>query len=327
MVNGLSNIGYVGFGVETTEGTLVAPTIFLPASSFSIDSTVEPIIPEQLRGSRDRYVMMPSAYSVSGTMDMELPTRGIGPLLVSAFSAYANVATTAYAGGGYQHVITPASASPTFTFETSAADILFLRYGGIRVNTLDINASFNEIVTSSWGLEGTTRAKQGSGTSESYLDGNPFHFDGASVKINGSAVGNVKNFSFNVNNNIERIGTLNKTTSWNRTELGPRELGLTMTMDFQNTADYDLFLAGTEFAVQLHFEGGFITGSSGPKRTLVLDVPRAIYSSINAPLQAGSIIEQAVTCTIVRPTNNDPVCTVTYVAPEQVIPGSGQVIS
>jgi hypothetical protein len=323
MPNGLSNIGYVGYGVETVEGTLVAPTIFLPASSFSIDSTVEPIIPEQLRGSRDRYVMMPSAYSVSGTMDMELPTRGIGPLLVSAFSAYAGVYTSAYSGGGYSHVITPGNTSPTFTFETSAADILFMRYGGIRVNTLDINASWNEIVTSSWGLEGTTRSKEASGTSESYLDGNPFHFNGASVKIAGAGVANVKNFSFNVNNNIERIGTLNKTTSWNRTELGPREVGLTMAMDFQNDDDYDLFLAGTEFAVQLHFEGGFITGSSGPKRTLVIDIPRAIYSIINAPLQAGSIIEQSVTTTIVRPTNNDPICTVTYITPDATIPGAG----
>jgi len=82
-----------------------------------------------------------------------------------------------------------------------------------------------------------------------------------------------------------------------------------------------LFLAGTEFAVQLHMEGGYITGSSGPKRTLVIDIPRAIYSMINAPLQAGSIIEQAVTTTIVRPINNNPVCTVTYVTPDATIPG------
>lgn len=311
-------------GLETTEGIMVAPTIFIPASSFSIDSSVEPIIPNQLRGSRDKYVMMPSAYSVSGTMEMELPSSYIGQILVSAFAGKGNVTTSAYAGGGYQHVIVPGSVSDTFTFETSAADILFMRYGGIRVNTLDLNAAFNEIVTASVGLEGTTRQKQGSGTAESYptVNANPYHFDGASVKINGSAVGNVKNFAFNIGNNIDRIGTLRKTTTWSRTDYGSRDVGLTLAMDFQNADDYDLFLAGTEFAVQLHLEAGYIAGSSGPRRTLVLDIPRAIYSTINAPLTAGSMIEQSVTCTIVRPYDNSPIVTATYVAPENTILGS-----
>jgi hypothetical protein len=323
MTTSLSNVGYVGLGRETVEGTQVAPTVFLPVSSFSIDSTVEPITPEQLRGSRDKYIMMPSAYSVSGTMDMELPSAYIGAILVSAMAAAESggITTSAYAGGGYQHVIVPGSSSYTYTFETSAADILFMRYGGIRVNTLDINASFNEIVTASVGLEGTTRSKQGTGTSETYDAGNPFHFDGASVKINGSTVANVKNFSFTLGNNIERIGTLRKTTTWSRTDLGPRDVGLTMTMDFQNTTDYDLFLAGTEFAVQLHLEAGYVAGGSGPRRTLVIDIPRAIYSTINAPLTAGSMIEQAVTCTIVRPVNNTAIVTMTYITPEFTIIG------
>jgi hypothetical protein len=323
MTTPLANVGYVGFGREITEGLQVAPTIFLPASSFSVDSSVEPIIPEQLRGSRDKYVMMPSAYSVSGTMDMELPTSGIGPLLVSAMAAAeaGGVTTSAYAGGGYQHIIVPGSSSYTYTFETSAADILFMRYGGIRVNTFDINASFNEIVTASVGLEGTTRSKQVAGTTESYAAGNPFHFEGASAYINGVTVGNVKNFAFTLGNNIERVGTLRKTTTWSRTVLGARDVGLTMAMDFTDGTDYDLFLGGTEFAVKLHLEGGYIAGNSGPRRTLVLDIPRAIYSTINAPLTAGSIIEQSVTCTIVRPTNNDPIVTMTYVTPDATIFG------
>lgn len=302
MTTSLSDIGYVGYGVETTEGTMVAPTFFLPASAFSIDSTVEPVIPSQIRGDRDMYVAMPGPYSVSGTFDMELTTSYVGSLLASALSAYGGVTSSAYAGGGYQHVFVPGNNSATYSFETSAADILFMRYGGIRVNTLEIRGAFGEIVTSTWGLEGTTRAKQGSGASEFYLTNTqyPLHFTGASVKINGSTVSNVKNFTFNVNNNIERIGTLRKTVAWSRTDLGKREIGLTMTMDFQNTTDYDLFLAGTEMAVQLHLEGNYISGSSGPRHTLVLDIPRAFYSAVNAPLNAGQLTEQSVTFQIMR---------------------------
>src|SRR5688572_22287325 len=128
-----ASVGYVGYGIETTEGVLVAPTIFLPASAFNIDSTWDYIIPEQLRGSRDKSIAMPSAYSVSGTMDMELVPNGIRNLLKSALAHDGTITPSAYSGGGYQSVFTPGSAtSPTFTFETSAADILIMRYGGIR---------------------------------------------------------------------------------------------------------------------------------------------------------------------------------------------------
>src|SRR3989304_2935051 len=157
-----ADVGYVGYAVETTEGDLSAPTIFLPANAFSFDSTNEYNTPSQLRGSRDKSIKMAGPYSVSGTMGLELVPRGIASLLVSALSAVGGVTSSPYSGGGYQHVIVPGVATPTFAFESSAGDILVMRYGGIRVNTLDISATFGEIVTSTWGLEGTTRAKQGS---------------------------------------------------------------------------------------------------------------------------------------------------------------------
>lgn len=312
----LVDVGYVGFGVESVEGTLVAPTVFLPVSSFSFDSTDDNIIPTQIRGSRDNYVSMPSPYAVSGSMEMELVPEGLRALLKSAFASDGTINTSAYSGGGYQTVFTPGSAlSPTFTFESSAADILFMRYGGIRVNTLEITSNFGEIVTSSWGLEGTTRAKQVSGTSESYAQVLPFHFTGSSVRRNGLEVGNIKNFTFGVNNNIDRIGTLRSTRDWKRTALGKREVTLSATMDFTDTSDYDLFLAGTEFAIELLLQGDVMPAATG-RYTLKIEIPRVKWNMVNAPLSAGDYIEQSVEATILRPLNNDPILTATVVNTE-----------
>jgi hypothetical protein len=309
-----ASVGYVGYGIESAEGDLTSPTIFLPVSSFNFDSTNDYIIPEQLRGSRDRSILMSSPYAVSGSMDMELVPSGVRPLLKSAFAAEGAISTSAYAGGGYQTVLTPGNAtSPTFTFESSAGDILVMRYGGIRVNTLEISAAFGEIVTSSWGFEGTTREKQVSGSAETYAGVLPFHFDGASVNRNGTQVGNIKNFTFTVGNNIERIGTLRKTRSWRRTGLGNRDVGFSATMDFTDTSDYDVFLAEDEFSVEVHLEGGYISGTSGPRHTLSILIPRVRWNMVNAPLTAGDYIEQSVEATIVRPLNGDPICTVTIV--------------
>lgn len=314
MVNSLANVGYVGYAVESVEGDLTTPNIFLPVSAFNFDSTNDFITPEQLRGSRDRYISMAAPYAVSGSMDMELVPNGIRPLLKSAFAHSGSITATAYSGGGYQTVYVPGSSdATTFSFESSAADILIMRYGGLRVNTLEISSAFGEIVTAAWGLEGTTRAKQGSPTTEAYDAVLPFHFTGASVKVAGTEVSNIKNFSFNVGNNVERIGTLRKTRDWQRTTFGMRDLGLSATMDFQDTADYDLFLAETEFTVELHMEGAYLTGSSGPRNTLRIELPRVTWNMVNAPLDAGSFIEQSVEATIMRPLNNDHIATITIV--------------
>jgi hypothetical protein len=314
MANNLASVGYVGYGIESTEGVDVAPTIFLPVSAFNFDSTNDYIIPEQLRGSRDRYISMSAPYSTSGTMDMELVPNGIRPLLKSAFAHSGTITPSAYQTTAYLSEFVPGSAEDlTFTFEASAADILFMRYGGIRVNTFEISAAFGEIVTASWGLEGTTREKQVSGTSESYAAVLPFHFTGASIGVNGAQVGNIKNFTFNVGNNLERIGTLRKTRDWRRTTFGMRDVGFSATMDFQDTADYDLFLAETEFTVDIHLEGDFVNGSSGPRNTLRIELPRVRWNMINAPLSAGDFIEQSVEANIMRPLNNDPIAEVSLV--------------
>lgn len=304
----LGALGYVGYGVETVEGTTVAPTIYLPVSSFSFEDTNDYLIPDQIRGTRDRYVLMAAPYMTSGTMDMELTASGIGPLLRSAFAG-GNAVTSAYAGGGYQHLITPGNTSPTFTFESSAADILVMRYGGIRVNTLEINAAFGEIVTSSWGLEGTTRVKMGSATTESFTPTLPFSFAGATVQVAGTDIGNVKSFSASVGNNIDRIGTLRRTRSWKRTALGMRDLGLSLTMDFTDTADYDLFLAETEFSVRILLEGSAGEALMGTnKPALQLTYPRVRWGSVGVPIQSGDYLEQSVEAIVMRsPTSGNAV--------------------
>src|SRR5688500_4414512 len=118
----LGALGYIGYGREATPGTPVAPTRFLPASSFSFEDSDDYILPEQIRGSRDASVAMPAPFNVSGSMDMELIPADIGALLESAFSA--TVATSAYAGGGYEHTFTPGSEDVAVTIESSANGIL-----------------------------------------------------------------------------------------------------------------------------------------------------------------------------------------------------------
>lgn len=298
----LGALGYVGYGKEATEGVAVAPTKFLPISSFSFEDSDDYMLPEQIRQSRDFSIAMPAPFNVSGSMEMELIPLDIAMLLRSAWAA--TVASGSYAGGGYEHTFTPGSEEPTFTFESSAAGILVMRYSGIRVNTLEIKAAYGEIVTANFGLEGTARAKQGAESSPvTYADCTPFHFSGASVKTSGTANPTVKEFTFSVNNNIERIGTLRKTRAWKRMALGMREVTLSLALDFTDTVEYDAFAAGNTFDVELHLEGEVFAGSN--KHTLSISIPEVRWTKVGVPLAAGDYLEQTVEATITRPNGGD----------------------
>lgn len=315
----LGALGYVGYGVETTEGVFVAPTKFLPVSSFSFEDTNDYVVPDQIRNTRDRSVAMAAPYMTSGTMEMELIPNDISTLLKSAFAA--SVTSSAYAGGGYQHAMTPGDTSPTLSFESNAADILVMRYGGIRVNTLEIKAAFGEIVTSSWGLEGTTRQSMGSSqTAQTYTDVLPLHFTGADVFVAGGQNVMVKDFTFSVGNNIERIGTLRKTRSWRRTALGMRDTGLSMTLDFTDSSEYDRFLAESEFVVKLHMSGSAGQSGMGSNSPILeITLNRVRWNKVGIPLSASDYLEQAVEALVLKP-NSGNVFDAKLICTEQTVP-------
>lgn len=315
----LGALGYVGYGVESVEGTAVAPTKFLPVASFEFEDTNDFITPDQIRGSRDKFIAMAAPYAVSGSMEMELIPTDVAELLKSALCVAPS--TSSYAGGGYQHVYTPGSAEPTLTFESSAGNnILVMRYAGVRVNTLEVKAAFGEIVTASFGLEGLGRYKQGSPSSPSYTDVTPFHFSGTDVHVaTGTLLTHVKDFTFGVNNNLERIGTLRRTRAWKRMALGMRELTLQMTLDFTDTSEYDRFLNETEFDVDLFLEGQTaLSGMGSNKPILRVELPKVKYNKVGVPLSAGDYIEQSVECLITKPVGSG-IATVTLVNNEQTV--------
>lgn len=313
----LGALGYVGYGVETTDGEFVAPTKFLPVNSFSFEDTNDFMTPDQIRQSRDRYIAMVAPYSVSGTMEMELIPTDVATLLRSAWAA--GVASGAYSGGGYEHVYTPGSYMPTLTFEGAAADILTMRYSGVRVNTLEIKAAFGEIVTASFGLEGLDRQKQLSQSTPTFTDTVPFHFTGSDVHMDSSANPTVKDFTFGTNNNLTRIGSLRRTRAWRRMAFGMREVSLSMTLDFTDTAEYDRFLTEDIFDVDLFMEGssaGLSMGTNNP--ILRIQIPNVRYNKVGVPLSAADYLEQSIEALIVAPIGQ-AIFTGTLVNPEETV--------
>lgn len=304
---GIGALGYVGYAVEAVEGTALAPTRFLPVTSYNVPDPNEYQSPLTIRGSRDINLALASAQVIEGTMELPMVVHDVGPLLKSAFAATVN--TSNYSGGGYTHTLTPGNASPTMTFESSRQNILMMRHTGVRVNTFELKGTFNEVVMASVGLDGIAGIKYtGAAATPAYhaTSVTPLHFDRAKVQIGGSDSAIVKEFTFSVNNNVEHIGTLRSTRSFYRVALGPREMGLAMTLDFQDATEYDRLLNDTEFAVQLYMEGPTGIGAGGTSRmSLQIDLPRVKYRMIGVPLNAGDFLSQDVECTVLQPTGGN----------------------
>lgn len=320
----LGSDGYIGYGVESQEGTTVAPTKFLILTSIDFPDTNEYIIPDEISGSRFRGTRMSSAYNTSGTAEGNFYPNNVAELLKSVFAAGSgNTTSSPYSGGAYQHVFIPGKVSPTLSFEVGVDDpLLVRRFGGIRVNTLEVNAAFNEIVNCSYGLEGTTREIIQSVTSP-HVSANrvdPFHFTGAGVYRNGSPVGTVKSLTLSFGNNIERIGTLQKTRNWRRTALGLYDVSASGTIDFDGIDEYQLFLDEEEFELRVNFEGPEI--SPGVRYTFDIVFPRTSYNTIGTPFSAGQIVEQSFEAAILEPQDGvTPIFTATLVNVEETVLG------
>jgi hypothetical protein len=302
---GIGALGYVGYGKESVEGTAVAPTKFIPATSVSFPDSNDYLSPLDIRGSRDIVLALPAPYTIEGSIEMSGQSHDVGNLLMSAFAA--TVSTSNYSGGGYSHVLTPANSATTMTFEVSpgGTNDLIMRYSGCRVNTFEIKASFGEIVMWTVGIDGIDRAQHtGAAASPSYHAQSvyPWHFNGAKVQIGGTDSAIVKEFTFGVNNNIEHIGTLRRTRAYKRVALGPREMSLSMSLDFTDDTEYERMLDDDEFAVQLYFENGQdLTGNPGDKVSLTIDLPRVKYRTVGLPMQASDFLTQDVECTVLKP--------------------------
>jgi hypothetical protein len=322
---GVGALGYIAYGKESTEGTFVTANKFLAATSFNFEDTNDYMSPLTIRGSSDMTLAMTAPFNVNGSLELPLVPEDIELLLKSAFSASSVTTGVAGVASAYSHVFTPAAVSPTFTFEAYTGgsdglttDGLIRQYSGIRVNTLELKASFGEMVTATVGLDGSNRQVKAlvggnlDPLSPTYAASslNPFHFNGAKVVIAGSDAANVKDVTFSINNNVSHIGTLRQTRAYSRVASGARELTLSMSMDFQNITDYNRLINEDEFAVSLVFKGGLITGST--YNTLTIDLPRVKYKKVGIPISAGDLISQDVECTVLKP-NASSIATITLV--------------
>lgn len=283
MSAGLQN--HVGLGKETTYGTPVAPTLFIPlreSDGMSINTDVQ-FIPA-IKGSAPlNQCAHIGKVELNGAFDSDAYPVFMGMILKSALGGEVD----ALVGGEtvvYKHTFTESFTKQSYTIEEKYGEIA-KRYAGFLATMFNIELNSGE--TAKFHFEGFAKshAVQGSPATPSYETPCPFNFGNvSSLTIGGVEVkALIESFSLEYNNNSDRfygLGDVNMQSAYPKgsTLSGSMRMYLdTTTDDF--LADY---IAKTERAIVLTITGSDTIGV-GSNYILKVTIPKAVLKSNSMP--------------------------------------------
>lgn len=278
--------GYVGLAKETTFGTAVAPSTFLPVSSFESSTDPQNYYPEQIKGNRSKTMGVPMGKKHEASIEQDAEPNSLGFYLLGALGA---VATTqpdaAGAPTAYQHIFTPANTLPSFTFERYET-IMMQTIAGAKFDSLSlsIEAGSDGVMKVSGDMLAKSIAdKTGSAATTAYTDKTPFIFSNAIVEKGGAQNDNLKSFEMTIANNLKDDHyTLTKSRDVSALPEGMREVTFSIEMYFTSKTDYNNFMAGTTEAFKITVEGALIGGTT--KEKIVIELPKVLYDTFEIPM-------------------------------------------
>lgn len=276
----------VVIGKEATYGT--APTTFKwagivesfePEESNNIDSRMAV-------GHRAPFKLRKGASEVDGSMSVALQNARLLAL------ALGKVTTTGT--DKFTHAITTVGRGeelPSFTVQNHNPLIALTRnYLGGKVDSLTISASSEEAVMLETDILFShvvdTAVTPATVTPELI---NYFMYYEGSVKINNVAVADVTEFELEIANGLERRYTLrgDGKTNPTRIEEGNLEITASLTMDFTNKTQWDIFKNGDAIEVQL-----VLQDSQDTNHSIVFNLTGGMYDTNSLGVSAEDLQEQ-----------------------------------
>lgn len=252
----------IGFAAETTVGTRVTVSTFLPLVSESITRSDPRIESDGIRAGRlvmgsDEWAA--GQISIGGDVGLELYTKSIRPVFLAAFGAEAVDNTTN--GGTYTY--TPGDLfGKSLTTQVGRPDVSGtvqpFTYGGCKVASWEIGCSAGQIATLGLSLisclvDETTGVSL---ASASYASGlKSFDFAGATLTLGGSSF-DVKQCTLSGDNALERRFFNGSAFSKEPIQTGLRTYGGSLQAEFESLTAYNRFINGTEAALVATFTKG-----------------------------------------------------------------------
>lgn len=288
--------GTWGFGVETTPGTAVTPTRWLPFVGEGFQYEREKIVSNALRGETS-FMRHPDdqitvGVGVTGSFSGELRTRGMGLLLQHMLGTVSPVITQQGATTAYLHSYVPGTLdSRALTIQkrvpfANSSSASIHTYRGCKVTSWEIACSVGEIATISCDFDGMDETTSTAYTTPTYTDAALFSFkdgavytggtvsvaDGVASRTGGTAIAAVTGVTISGNNNLKTDSRYlgNSGVKGNQTDGPYREVSGSLETEFVDMALYDQYRNDSESIVDLRFVSPLLAGTGFPCEFRVL---------------------------------------------------------
>lgn len=259
------------FARENTFGTAPASLTTLPINSHSLNLEKAIIDSAEIRSDRQDVVQRHGNRSVTGDIAVEFRADEYDDLLEGALFSSFDTNNELVLGTTLQ----------TFTFEDGSLDINQYRlFTGCGINTFQLTARPNEIVTASFGVIGRNMAISGisqDATPTSSAGNQVFDTFTGSISIDSSALAIITGIDFTIENNLAATQIIGSDVT-PQLEFGRGQVSGQLTAYYEDADLINYFVNETEVDLNFSFTDG-VTGN-----TYTFDMPRTKVNGAAVPL-------------------------------------------
>ena len=314
-----SGIGsQLGIATETTFNTSVTVSRFYEFTNENLKFNKKTAVGMGLRAggllprSQRRVV---TTTDVTGDINLDLPTRGLGLLLAHSIGSFPSPTT-----------VTTGVYSYTFTLgdvygKSFTAQVGVPQYGGTvtpktisgsKISGFELSVATGGIATGKFNVDAASLTTGVALATASYSTiSNLFHFAQGAITVDGSSVANVKDFTLTVDNTLknDRYNLGSAGLKSEQTINGFRKISGKLTAEFTDTAFFTKYYNDSNTSLSLTFTGATIAG--GQKETLTITVSAVKFDADTPNVAGPQVIDLAMSFEAYDDGTNQPL-TVIY---------------
>ena len=289
MALGIGATSVLGLAVESSRGTYVAPTKWVPMRSESLTVSQSLTYRRNIQGTADPQAPFAGNLTISGDIELECYPDVI-PYLFKAMRTNETKTNPSY----YQYVYIPlstAQSTSSLSFYIERNGVRFA-YAGCSITNISFNINDGILVATAT-VQALSEATQ-SAASESYSNNSPFSTGDYTVYVpNSSSITDVDNFTFSIEEGGEVNHRLNGSQNPASITMGERTVSCQMDRDFDSRTDYDNFKSANSTSLKI-----LADVAGGGTRQLQFEVPQVNMESYDVNIGGvGELVRASVNYT------------------------------
>ena len=288
---GYGQLGHAMWDFQDSVGTIKTDSLeAFPIVDESVSLSIEALREEGMYGRLSESPYHQGMEEVAGDLNAEAHPVLLGFFLKAALGQVSTTSDT----DSQNHVFDPLqsdwgdrSAVPPFTLELHRDVGSAFQYYDCVANQLTLDVGAGALMRATLGLMGPNVRVQGEGSPTYQADPRPFQWSQGSVTIDGIALpGDLTQLQVTFNNNLEGRHSIRADRSAYRYKrTAPQQVELSGTMLFAAHSYYDLFTAGSEFALDVSFI------LQNPLDTLRIEVPALRFNTFEPQMGGAGLVE------------------------------------